>query len=119
MPRSKDGCPTSLLVLPWTNGEPDYHDKYRDGPQWFTGFGLLFYSVRLYVNAPKIMVPGKLFVSLFTLPLLGTDADLHVQKPARLGLYPLVPESKNSYLLVSVSCLLPGPTSCWLGWLTV
>lgn len=59
MPHSEDGCPESLMVLPWTNGEPDYRDKYRDGPQEFTGEGFFFYNVGPYANAPEIMVPGE------------------------------------------------------------
>ncbi|KAI4861594.1 putative glutamyl-tRNA amidotransferase subunit A [Hypoxylon rubiginosum] len=62
MPHSEDGCPESLLVLPWTDGEPDYRDKYRKGPQEFTGVGFFFYNVGPYANAPEMMVPGKCIV---------------------------------------------------------
>lgn len=68
IPLSEDRCPESLLVLPWTNGEPDYRDKYRDGPQRFTGVGFFFYNVGPYANAPEILVPGKP-----TLQVIGTQ----------------------------------------------
>lgn len=28
-----DGCSEVLLLLPWTNGAPDYRNKYRESEQ--------------------------------------------------------------------------------------
>ncbi|KAI6091685.1 putative glutamyl-tRNA amidotransferase subunit A [Hypoxylon rubiginosum] len=80
MPPSKDGCPESLLVLPWTDGKPDYRDKYRDGPQNFTGEGFFFYNVGPYANAPEIMVPAG--TTTYPSPLSGVN----VQLPAGISI---------------------------------
>ncbi|KAI0392156.1 amidase signature domain-containing protein [Xylariaceae sp. FL0594] len=80
MPRSEDGCPTSLLVLPWTNGVPDYRDKYRDGPQRFTGIGFFFYNVGPYANAPEIMVPAG------TTSYLSPRSGVEEQMPAGISI---------------------------------
>lgn len=61
-PASEDGYSSSILVLPWTNGEPDYRDKYRDGPQQFTGQGFFFYNIGPYAQCPELIFPGELRV---------------------------------------------------------
>ncbi len=65
-PSDNAGHPSTVLVLPWTKGEPDYRDKYRDGPQQFTGIGFFFYNVGPYAEAPELIIPGK--ASTTTLP---------------------------------------------------
>lgn len=47
------------LVFPWTTGEPDYRDTYRDGPQKFTSDGFFFYNVGPYAEAPELVILGK------------------------------------------------------------
>ena len=32
IPPAERGYSSSIMVLPWTTGEPDYRDKYKDGP---------------------------------------------------------------------------------------
>jgi hypothetical protein len=56
---SVEGTSETLIVLPWTNGEPDYRDRYREGPQNFTGAGYFFYNIAGYAQAPEILIPGK------------------------------------------------------------
>lgn len=58
MPPLADGYSASVMVLPWTNGEPDYRDTYRHGPQEFTGRGFFFYNVGPYAQCPELIVPG-------------------------------------------------------------
>jgi hypothetical protein len=57
---NEDGCSEALLVLPWSNGEPDYRDRYRTSAQKFTGTGFFFYNVGPYAGVPEIIVPGSL-----------------------------------------------------------
>ncbi|CZR60710.1 uncharacterized protein PAC_10606 [Phialocephala subalpina] len=59
-------CTDTIMVLPWSNGEPDYRDKYRESAQKFTGIEL-FYNLSPYAEAPKLVVPGKL-LSISFLP---------------------------------------------------
>lgn len=59
IPAAKDGYSSSIMVLPWTTGEPDYRDKYKDGPQEFTGQGFFFYNVGPYANCPELIFPSK------------------------------------------------------------
>lgn len=59
MPPARDGYSSSIIVLPWTNGEPDYRDKYKSGPQEFTGQGFFFYNVGPYAQCPELIVPGE------------------------------------------------------------
>ncbi len=58
IPQSEDGQSSALMVLPWTNGKPDYRDRYRDGPQKFTGIGFFFYNLSPYTQAPEFIIPG-------------------------------------------------------------
>lgn len=58
IPPARDGYSSSIIVLPWTNGEPDYRDKYKSGPQEFTGQGFFFYNVGPYAQCPELIVPG-------------------------------------------------------------
>ncbi|OHE96222.1 glutamyl-tRNA(Gln) amidotransferase [Colletotrichum orchidophilum] len=80
MPPSQNGYSETILVLPWTTGKPDYRDKYRDGPQKFTGVGFFFYNVGPYAHAPELIVPVEptSYKSKFT----GMIEDL----PAAVGL---------------------------------
>ena len=59
MPAAKDGYSSSIMVLPWTNCEPDYRDRYKDGPQTFTSQGFFFYNVGPYANSPELIFPSK------------------------------------------------------------
>lgn len=59
MSPSKDGCIDTLIVLPWTNGDLEFRDKYRDGPQKFTGLGFFWYVIAPYADAPEVVIPGK------------------------------------------------------------
>jgi Asp-tRNA(Asn)/Glu-tRNA(Gln) amidotransferase A subunit family amidase len=51
-----DGYPEAIVLLPWTFGEPDYRDVYREQPTWF-GHGFHFYCISPFAQAPEIMVP--------------------------------------------------------------
>ncbi len=65
IPSSDSGCINTIMVLPWSNGEPDYRDKYRESAQKFTGIGFFFYNLSPYAGAPELIVPGKhLFATL-------------------------------------------------------
>jgi len=64
-PAEEDGYSSTILLLPWTSGVPDYRDTYKDGPQQFTGTGFFFYNVGPYAEAPELIVPGKLACFLF------------------------------------------------------
>ncbi|PKK51861.1 hypothetical protein CI102_5878 [Trichoderma harzianum] len=57
MPPTKDGYSSSIIVLPWTNGEPNYRDTYKMGPQEFTGQGFFFYNVGPYAQCPELIFP--------------------------------------------------------------
>ncbi len=59
MPPTKDGYSSSIIVLPWTNGEPNYRDTYKTGPQEFTGQGFFFYNVGPYAQCPELIFPGE------------------------------------------------------------
>ena len=78
IPPSEDGQSTALIVLPWTTGEPDYRDRYRDGPQKFTGIGFFFYNIGPYAQAPEIIIPGMAALSIFPTDL---QADNYAVKP--------------------------------------
>ncbi|KAM0467068.1 hypothetical protein ACHAPV_000582 [Trichoderma viride] len=57
MPPAREGYSSSIIILPWTNGEPDYRDKYKSGPQEFTGQGFFFYNVGPYAQCLELIVP--------------------------------------------------------------
>ena len=59
VPPAESGCSDTLLVLPWSNGEPNYRDTYRDSAQKFTGRGFYFYNISPYAECPEIIVPGQ------------------------------------------------------------
>ncbi|KAM0463187.1 hypothetical protein ACHAPV_003314 [Trichoderma viride] len=52
----EDGCSETILVLPWTQGEPSYRDEYGDRPNW-TGEGWFFYFIAVYAGAPEVILP--------------------------------------------------------------
>lgn len=54
---SENGNSKDVLVLPWTTGEPDYRDRYRLGPQNFTGIGFFSYNVATYAESPELLIP--------------------------------------------------------------
>lgn len=60
IPPAERGYSSSIMVLPWTTGEPIYRDKYKDGPQQFTGQGFFFYNIGPYAQCPELICPGKL-----------------------------------------------------------
>jgi hypothetical protein len=60
-PSDSDGQSSTVLVLPWTTGEPEYRDRYREGPQQFTGTGFFFYNVGPYAEAPELITLSKAF----------------------------------------------------------
>jgi hypothetical protein len=53
-PSDNDGQSGIVLVMPWTTGELDYRNKYRDEPQKFTGIGFFFYNVGSYAEPPEL-----------------------------------------------------------------
>lgn len=57
LPPAVEGFSDTLLLLPWSKGEPDYRDRYRDGPQRFTGIGFFFYNLSPYSQGPEVVVP--------------------------------------------------------------
>ncbi|KAL7914159.1 amidase signature domain-containing protein [Trichoderma velutinum] len=57
MPPTRGGYSSSIIILPWTNGEPNYRDNYKSGPQEFTGQGFFFYNVGPYAQCPELIVP--------------------------------------------------------------
>lgn len=69
-PADETGYSSTVLILPWTTGAPEYRNRYRDGPQQFTGIGFFFYNVGPYAEAPELIVPGKTLVP--QIPLLFT-----------------------------------------------
>ncbi|KKZ66861.1 hypothetical protein EMCG_07467 [[Emmonsia] crescens] len=52
----EDGCSESILVLPWTQGQPNFRDEYRERPSW-TGEGWFFYFISVYAGAPEVILP--------------------------------------------------------------
>ena len=58
MPPAEDGYSASIMVLPWTTGEPNYRDTYKTGPQEFTGQGFFFYNVGPYAQCPELIFPS-------------------------------------------------------------
>ncbi|KAL2369276.1 amidase [Blastomyces gilchristii SLH14081] len=52
----ENGCSESILVLPWTKGEPSFRDEYRERPSW-TGEGWFFYFISVYAGAPEVILP--------------------------------------------------------------
>ncbi|CAG8371447.1 unnamed protein product [Penicillium salamii] len=50
-----DGCSETILVLPWTQGQPSYRDEYRERPSWI-GDGWFFYFISVYAGAPEVIV---------------------------------------------------------------
>ncbi|CAG7975139.1 unnamed protein product [Penicillium salamii] len=52
----QDGCSETILVLPWTQGQPSYRDEYRERPSWI-GDGWFFYFISVYAGAPEVIVP--------------------------------------------------------------
>jgi hypothetical protein len=59
MPPAEDGCSDTILVLPWSDGEPSYRDEYRESAQKFTGIGFFFYNIAPYTGCPELIVPGN------------------------------------------------------------
>ncbi|KAF2642198.1 hypothetical protein P280DRAFT_396785 [Massarina eburnea CBS 473.64] len=60
VPASVNGCSETLLVLPWSNGAPDYRDKYRESAQKFakfTGVRFFFYNISPYTQSPELILP--------------------------------------------------------------
>lgn len=68
------------MVLPWTNGQPEYRDRYRDGPQQFTGINFFFYNVGPYAEAPELIVPAG------TTPYVSKFTGRTEQFPAAIGI---------------------------------
>ncbi|KAF2489454.1 putative glutamyl-tRNA amidotransferase subunit A [Lophium mytilinum] len=58
VPAAEDGCSDTLMVLPWSKGEPDYRDKYRESAQKFTGGGFFFYNISPYAQSPELILPA-------------------------------------------------------------
>ncbi|KAK3377120.1 putative glutamyl-tRNA amidotransferase subunit A [Lasiosphaeria ovina] len=79
-PADETGYSSTVLVLPWTTGEPEYRDRYRDGPQQFTGIGFFFYNLGPYAEAPELIIPVG--VTPYISKLTGQAESL----PAALGL---------------------------------
>ncbi|KAL7901886.1 amidase signature domain-containing protein [Trichoderma sp. SZMC 28014] len=79
IPPARDGYSSSIIVLPWTNGEPDYRDKYKSGPQEFTGQGFFFYNVGPYAQCPELIVP------VGTTPYISKFTQKTEQLPAAVG----------------------------------
>jgi len=69
VPPAQDGCSDTLLVLPWSKGEPEYRDRYRESAQKFTGIGFFFYNISPYAESPELIVPGK--YSQYVFVILG------------------------------------------------
>lgn len=56
IPASKAGETEAVLLIPWTTGNPDYRDMYRDKPDW-AGYGWSYYMVAPFARAPEAMLP--------------------------------------------------------------
>ncbi|OAQ96457.1 hypothetical protein LLEC1_04447 [Akanthomyces lecanii] len=80
MPPAEDGYSSSIMVLPWTTGKPDYRDTYKAGPQQFTGEGFFFYNVGPYGNCPELIFP------VGSTPYISKYTGVEEQLPAALGL---------------------------------
>ncbi|KAK7918291.1 hypothetical protein PG985_010165 [Apiospora marii] len=80
---SKDGYSSSIIILPWTNGEPDYRDKYKTGPQQFTGQGFFFYNVGPYAQCPELIFPE---IAVGTTPYVSKFHGMTEELPAAVGI---------------------------------
>ncbi|KAJ8130621.1 hypothetical protein O1611_g3006 [Lasiodiplodia mahajangana] len=80
MPPTDDGYSSSIMILPWTNGEPNYRDTYKEGPQAFTGQGFFFYNVGPYAQCPELIFP------VGTTPYKSKFTGEVEQLPAAVGL---------------------------------
>uniref|UniRef100_A0A0B7JQF9 Amidase domain-containing protein n=1 Tax=Bionectria ochroleuca TaxID=29856 RepID=A0A0B7JQF9_BIOOC len=97
MPPSEDGYSSSIMILPWTTGEPAYRDTYKSGPQKFTGEGFFFYNVGPYAQSPELIIPGEseshfesllsgdLLVQVGTTPYVSKFTGSVEQLPAAAG----------------------------------
>ncbi|KAK4201353.1 putative amidotransferase subunit A [Triangularia verruculosa] len=79
-PADESGHSSTVMVLPWTDGIPDYRDRYRHGPQKFTGIGFFFYNVGTYAEAPEIIIPAG------TTPYVSKYTGRTERLPAALGI---------------------------------
>ncbi|KAJ2978116.1 hypothetical protein NUW58_g7596 [Xylaria curta] len=80
IPPADDGYSSSVIILPWTNGEPDYRDSYRNGPQKFTGQGFFFYNIGPYAQCPELIIP------IGTTPYISKFTKKEERLPAAVGL---------------------------------
>ncbi|KAI0111137.1 putative glutamyl-tRNA amidotransferase subunit A [Nemania sp. FL0031] len=80
MPPTDDGYSSSIMILPWTNGEPNYRDTYKEGPQAFTGQGFFFYNIGPYAQCPELVFP------IGTTPYTSKFTGEVEQLPAAVGL---------------------------------
>ncbi|EHK40489.1 hypothetical protein TRIATDRAFT_296439 [Trichoderma atroviride IMI 206040] len=74
-----DGYSSSIIVLPWTDGQPVYRDEYKSGPQEFTGQGFFFYNVGPYAQCPELIFP------VGTTPYTSKFTQRIEQLPAAVG----------------------------------
>ncbi|CAG9984813.1 unnamed protein product [Clonostachys byssicola] len=93
----QDGYSSSIMILPWTTGEPAYRDTYKSGPQRFTGEGFFFYNVGPYAQSPELifpgesesqfryLLPGDLLVQVGTMPYVSKFTGSVEQLPAAAG----------------------------------
>ncbi|UKZ65400.1 uncharacterized protein TrAtP1_006593 [Trichoderma atroviride] len=79
MPPARDGYSSSIIVLPWTDGQPVYRDEYKSGPQEFTGQGFFFYNVGPYAQCPELIFP------VGTTPYTSKFTQRIEQLPAAVG----------------------------------
>ncbi|KAI0435580.1 putative glutamyl-tRNA amidotransferase subunit A [Xylaria telfairii] len=80
IPPAIDGYSSAIIILPWTNGEPDYRDEYKTGPQEFTGQGFFFYNIGPYAQCPELIFP------VGTTPYTSKFTGKVEQLPAAVGL---------------------------------
>ncbi|KAH0558900.1 hypothetical protein GP486_004471 [Trichoglossum hirsutum] len=82
----EEGCSNALFLTPWSSGEPDYRDTYRERPSW-AGDGFRYWFVCPYAEAPEMIIPiGQMSrvthqrewlpVAIGVMSAKGTDIDL-------------------------------------------
>lgn len=56
IPASKERESEALLLIPWTTGDPDYRDIYRNKPTW-AGYGWFYFMIAPFIKVPEAILP--------------------------------------------------------------
>ena len=63
----EEGTLDSILLLPWSWGEPDYRDAYREAPKSREGGELFFGALSTFTGSPELIAPGKFHIASQTM----------------------------------------------------